>query len=359
MLKFKILPLVQVDPDNDTFDINKIRQICSHGLDECEPDDRAVAWIVLSYVFPNTPKEWNKIRAQNLETYKQFISYFDLVDFENRDIHNDNSITDFGLKNNRLMEIIHGDVIRASHHIQFFPYPDPNVEIEKEEDILNPYHIHMRRLERILYIFGSLNPTKSYMQGFHELCSVFYYVYSQALPYFNNDWLEVETTVFYSFQQLFTHTSLNELYTTQDKSSLIHKSLSHFMDLLKIHNLNAYNIIMIHRIDPLFFAFRWFNLLFSQEYDIPNLIRLWDSLFAYFDNLIDFAMYLGVARVDMLSDRISQDDYIQTMMTLQKVPVDNVMEMLRKANQFWEEDHPIEKTPFEKNPLEKILKLFQ
>lgn len=33
-------------------------------------------------------------------------------------------------------------------------------------------------------------------------------------------------------------------------------------------------------IKPQFFAFRWLTLLLSQEFLLPDVIRIWDSLFA-------------------------------------------------------------------------------
>ena len=34
------------------------------------------------------------------------------------------------------------------------------------------------------------------------------------------------------------------------------------------------------QLKPEFFAFRWITVLLSQEFALPDVIRLWDSLFA-------------------------------------------------------------------------------
>ena len=33
-------------------------------------------------------------------------------------------------------------------------------------------------------------------------------------------------------------------------------------------------------LDPRYYALRWFTTLLSREFDLPDTIRLWDSLFA-------------------------------------------------------------------------------
>ncbi len=33
-------------------------------------------------------------------------------------------------------------------------------------------------------------------------------------------------------------------------------------------------------VDPRFYSFRWLTLMLSQEFELPDVLRLWDSLFA-------------------------------------------------------------------------------
>lgn len=47
-------------------------------------------------------------------------------------------------------------------------------------------------------------------------------------------------------------------------------------------------------IKPQFFAFRWLMLLLSQEFLLPDVIRIWDSLFAD-DNRFDFLLLVCCA----------------------------------------------------------------
>lgn len=337
---FKILQLVQAKDDGSPIDIAQIQEICSNGLDCCPPEDRAVAWLVLTRVYPLQPEEWSNMREQRKSLYLQYIDLFGLKDYENRIYQNTTEETKFDLSNDSLMELIHGDVIRTSHHIQFLPFPDPDApEPESPEDCLMPYHNQIRRLERILYIFASLNPTISYLQGFNELVTVIYYCYSSALEYFYNDFMLMESFVFYTFQQLLASTKLNELFTTHDSSFMIHNRMNEFMTILARHLPNSYQIITTLDIHPLYFCFRWLNLLFAQDYMMPNLLLIWDALMSHFHELVDYASYVAVAHVKMIEDQLDIDDYNKTITSLQKIQIEDVKSLLRYTNQYWNADH--------------------
>lgn len=337
-LIFTILPLVQVTPTQDQIDISKISDICSRGLDVCPPEDRVVAWLVLSHVLSPQPEDWKSMKENYIQQYKEFVNMFDMDDYHEKMFPAESDNIDFGPIDNKLMEIIHGDIIRTNHHITFMPGADDNVDANSE-DLLLPYHEHLRRMERILYIFAKVNRTLSYLQGFNEICCVIFCVYYKGIEYFHSDKFEMETFVFYTFQQLMSGTKLNELFTTQDKSSFIHNRLNIFMDLLNEHLPNCHRLIKQLNIHPLFFCYRWLNLMFAQEYLIPDLSLIWDSIFSHFDELVDFENYIAVAQVKMIEVKIIEDDFINTMSALQKISISDVKQLLKYANQYWDTDH--------------------
>ena len=332
-------PLLQVD-DGDLININQIQNLCSKGLDECPVEDRTVAWLVLIGVFDLNPNNWEDLKMRRKEEYFDYVNLFKMDGYEKRIFPNTADPINFEVENGSLMELIHGDIVRTSHHIQFLPFPDQNApESELEDDILMPFHEQMRRLERILYIFASLNRTISYLQGFNELCTVLYYAFSSSIEFFHNDLNEMEAFVFYAFQSLMASTKLNELFTTQDRSSLIHRRMDDFMSILKRHLPKTYKIVIKLDIHPLCFCFRWLTLLFAQDYMMPNLMLIWDSLMAHFHELVDYANYVAVSQVKMIENDLDINDYVITITTLQKIQIENVQGLLYWANEFWNEDH--------------------
>ncbi|OHS97768.1 TBC1 domain protein [Tritrichomonas foetus] len=337
---FCILPLVQVTPDQKKINMPQIKYLCSKGLDSCPPEDRAIAWLVLSHILPESPEDWQATRSTTISQYKDYVEMLNMKNFEDVIVPCNSDTIDFPPADNPdLLNLIHVDVLRTPHHIRFLPFPDNSMEVHSEEEILMPFHNQMRRIERILYVFASLNRTVSYLQGFNELATVLYYAFSMALPYFSNDLNEMEAFVFAAFQALLGSTKLSELYTTQDRSSLIHARMNEFMRILERHNPNAAKIIHGHQIHPLCFCFRWMNLLFAQEYLMPALTLIWDALFSHFDELVDYAGYIACAHVKMIESGIDAEDYVKTLTTLQKKEVENVISLLAHAKRYWDEDH--------------------
>lgn len=48
------------------------------------------------------------------------------------------------------------------------------------------------------------------------------------------------------------------------------------------------------KIEPFFYCFRWLSLLFAQEFQMFDVLRLWDSMFAHV-NRVEYANYIAIA----------------------------------------------------------------
>ena len=339
-MEFQILPLVQMKADGSPINLHEIAQICNKGLNRCPPEDRFYAWLSLIGIFPSQPEEWAQKSEEMYQNYVRFVHDYNMEDYHTKMIPNTTGVTVFGVDDNHLMSLIHGDVARTGHHIYNFPYPDKDAKPTCDDDNLHPYHEHMRRIERILYIFAKCNPSLSYMQGFNEIISVFYFVFSSAIIIFNYNWLQMESVLFFTFQKILAETGLADFYTTQDNSSLIHRRMAAFETIVKIHLPNASKIIKGLNIQPLLYSFRWTNLLFAQDNEIPQLLIIWDSIFAHYSDLIDFGNYIGLAHMSVLEELFSKDDYAQTMTVLQKLKISDPKPVIRRANNFWNQDFP-------------------
>ena len=92
-------------------------------------------------------------------------------------------------------------------------------------------------------------------------------------------------------------------------------------------------------IHPLHFCYRRVNLLFSQDQPIPNLLIIWDAIFAHFNELVEFEFYLIVGQVKIVEPLIDQYDYSQTMTALQKLNICNPEKLVEEANKLWLVDH--------------------
>lgn len=329
-MRSKILPLAMPQEGQTFVDVEQIKHALMNGIDDSPPEDRALAWLVLSNIYPKNPNDWNDAKKKYLDEYINFIKFFKMEEWETKFFSNDTEkVIEFGTESDDLMTTIHTDIVRTQHHIPFFPFPEEIDDITR--DILAPFRPHMRRIERILYIQAKLDPGLSYAQGFNELICPIFFTLLSAKNILDNSWDMVEALSFYMFQKLLSSTGLNDLYMTQDKSSIIIHKMEEFMQTVRRHLPREAAIIEHHQIAPTVFAFPWLCILFAQFFMIPDLVVIWDSLFVHFDILLQYSNYIGTAIIFILSDRISEEDYVETMTVLKKAQLTCVTDILRFA----------------------------
>ncbi|KAH0793154.1 TBC1 domain protein [Histomonas meleagridis] len=321
--------------DGSPIDIKKIKELSKYGLKNCCPEDRLYDWLVLSGVLPLQPENWEKRIEEITTNYQNFINLFEVNNYENHIFPNSTLITEFQVPDNKLMETIHNDLIRTGHHLRYLPFIDKSIETNSENTLL-PYHFHMRRIERALYIFSKCNPSLSYMQGFNEIISVLYYVVASSIIVFNYNWNKGEAITFYLFQQILAVSNLHELYTTTDQSSLIYRQLNNFMSLLSVKLPIAASKIKRLNIHPMQFGFKRLTLMFSQDFEIPMLIVLWDSLFTHLNELIEYECYVLIGYISIIEDLLIEDDYSMSVEVLLKLKICDSSKIVQKANELYE-----------------------
>jgi hypothetical protein len=336
--EFKILPLIQPTED-DTVPIDLIREMTAEGLNGTPSEDRAMAWLVLLRIFPEHCREWRDKKREMVENYRGYTESFEIADWHTKSIPNSVISKElFKLPDNSLMDIIHKDIIRTAKHIFMLP-PAPLDEEEDDGTSLFIYTIHLRRLERILYVLGTLNKTISYMQGFNELVMPFYTVMYSAKSLFNNDEFEVEAIVFNCIFQLLAQTNVIELFMTMNQSEILLARLSLFTDVLDRHLPDVSARLKELDITPLLYAFKWFSLLFCQNHEMPVIHEIWDALLSHFDRLVDYAFYIGAAKMKVVESSLLNQNFTETLYVLQNIEVYDIYTVLRIAHEWWEQDH--------------------
>jgi hypothetical protein len=331
---FVILPLVQPTEDGSLIDKAKIAQICAQGLSECPPEDRAVAWLVLLSVYPERPEDWSTIQDQRKQLYQMFMEEYNMQDWTKRVFKPNVKKTDFCLSDNDIMSVIHGDVIRTGRQLFFLPYEEIP-EGENPNFIQAPFTYHIRRIERILYIFAMTNPTLHYMQGFNELVIPLYYVLIKAKTMFRDDTILIESLVYAMLQYLLTATDIQEFYATKDQSATVINKLNSYEKILEKFLPEIHATLKKLNIYPLLYAYRWFNILFGQEYELPVLLMIWDALFSHVDNIVQFSFYIGVAHLKVVENMIVPDSFPKTVEVLQNLKIPNALTVVKEANIMW------------------------
>lgn len=72
-------------------------------------------------------------------------------------------------------------------------------------------------------------------------------------------------------------------------------------------------------IEPQLYALRWLRLLMGREFELDDLLQLWDALFAHSADL-KLVDYLAVAMLIFMRSHLVGQDYNRCMKRLFKFP---------------------------------------
>ncbi|UJR09676.1 hypothetical protein I4U23_013910 [Adineta vaga] len=170
--------------------------------------------------------------------------------------------------------------------------PSSSTTFDDNEYQLLPdgHEAHWEVVERILFVFSKLNSGQSYVQGMNEIIGPIYYTFATD-P--NPEWREhAEADAFYCFTNLMIHIRDNfmKIYDHSEFGILVR--MQRLLMLLKKTEPDIYYLFEKQKIKPEFYAFRWLTLLLSQEFRLPDVIRIWDSLFSDQERNFEFLLYI-------------------------------------------------------------------
>lgn len=98
------------------------------------------------------------------------------------------------------------------------------------------------------------------------------------------------------------------------------------------------------RVSPTFYGFRWITLLLTQEWDLPDVLRLWDTLLAdpRRQEPNNFLLYFCVATVLSIRDELlTNDDFAFAVKALQRFDGRVPMQaLLQQTHRMYADDHP-------------------
>ncbi|CAF1527528.1 unnamed protein product, partial [Didymodactylos carnosus] len=78
-----------------------------------------------------------------------------------------------------------------------------------------------------------------------------------------------------------------------------------------------HNLFERLKLKPEFDVFRWLTLLLSQEFHLPDVMRLWDSLFANHDRNFEFLLYICCAMIILQRNRLLNGNFSINIKLLQ------------------------------------------
>ncbi|XP_054770261.1 TBC1 domain family member 13-like [Lytechinus pictus] len=187
---------------------------------------------------------------------------------------------------------------------------------------------HWEVLERILFIYAKLNPGQGYVQGMNEIIGPLYYAFAADKDL---SWREhAEADTFFCFTNLMSKMRDTFIKTLDDSPTGINAKMVKLMQMVKRCDAKIWLQFQKQDLKPQFFAFRWLTLWLTQEFPLPDVTRLWDSLLCD-EGKPEFLLCVCCAMILSQKDIILEGDFATNIKMLQHFPAIDMHELLKKA----------------------------
>eukprot|EP00002_Diphylleia_rotans_P008726 TRINITY_DN1872_c0_g2_i1.p1 TRINITY_DN1872_c0_g2~~TRINITY_DN1872_c0_g2_i1.p1 ORF type:complete len:589 (-),score=99.14 TRINITY_DN1872_c0_g2_i1:782-2548(-) len=292
----------------DTIDLNLVRDLCMTGVPDSPTWLRASYWKVLLNYYPLDRSRWSNIREESRATYRSFIKNHVLDPMKMHALVRKDSRLTIDLDSNlpvcRIEDAQHPLTTETrSGWKRFFQDRETLYEIDKDvRRTLPQLHFFNQLLgsrgqfsltpsdeddgiyealvgiKRVLFIYAKLNSGIKYVQGMNQVLAPIFY--AMFLEDSKADVEDIEADAFYCFSNLMSELRDNFMKDVDDSAVGIASKVAIFDELLRQKDPEVWTHLRQIGLDPQFYAIRWFTLLLSQEFELPDTIRIWDSLFA-------------------------------------------------------------------------------
>ena len=323
--------------------ISLIRQYSFEGIPNELPILRAFIWKILLNYLPDEPKKWEetlKSKRAQYNSYKKFVEGRLELELKTKKYNSKD-----------ILEQIIKDVYRTNTSNPFFYEPINKKDNVSKEELLQLYQkrkkytfnnineiyyppekneIHAEVLKRILFIYTFINQDVSYHQGMNELLAPIFYCFSYDKTYEEETEENIEADTFWVFQYLMSKVSLSFVSAREkglDAKSYIFEKCLEFVDE------DIYNKFKELNIRGEYYCYRWYILLFSQEFDIDKILILWDVIFSN-EDIYYFVVYFGIAIMEIKKDIILKGGMADIMQALQNVGDIDINELINKTKEI-------------------------
>jgi len=358
-------------------DLLNIRKLCFGGIPEGQ-GRRALAWRILFNYLPEDKTTWGDYLSRQRETYRQFLEEIVLRNNSTQEgadhplNPNPNSQWQSFFKDNEVLLQVDKDVRRLCPEISFFSQPTefPNSRVVSgeyerlhqrvQQTILKSQSLerkglgvqklsipkkkvsaadyaplssgaeaHWEVVERILFLYAKLNPGQGYVQGMNEIVGPIYYVFATDTS--RDGWREhAEADCFFCFTNLMSDIRDFFIKSLDDSQSGINGIMTRLMNKVGRLDPEVKRVLDAQDIRPQYFSFRWLSLMLSQEFPLPEVLRIWDSLLADVSRS-HFLIDVCAAMILLVRDQILTNEFPDNMKLLQNYPTMDVHIILSKA----------------------------
>ncbi|GJJ78955.1 hypothetical protein EMPS_11314 [Entomortierella parvispora] len=203
---------------------------------------------------------------------------------------------------------------------------------DSEQDQL-PQDLHWEAIERVLFIYAKLNPGVGYVQGMNEILGPLYYLLANDPDEVSRAHAEAES--FWLFHLLMAHFRDHFVRSLdRDRMSGIGSTIARMNFRLRQFDEDLWQNLEDKGIAPEYYSFRWLTVLCTQEFEVPDVWRIWDSVLADIGGVekdYDFLLDFGCAMVCHLRSELVGGDFADNVKLLQNYPPVDIQPILHLA----------------------------
>ncbi len=327
--------------------IEKKKQLISNISEKGIPDDlpmlRAYIWKILLNLLPEDPSLWGEtLKKKRIEYH----NYRELIEAKLK-----KEIEEKKYKSIDELEQIIKDAYRTNTSVPFFFEPTNKDNLQNDEEHLKQlkkrknctinsvneiyynekeYELHVDVLKRILFIHTKFCAAISYHQGMNELIAPIYYCFSYDKTYKNETHEDIEADTYWCFHYLMSQ--VGQSFVSANNEGIKIKS-SIFFKCLKIVDIDISNKLKELNIPKEYYCHKWFLLLFSQEFQLKDLLKIWDLIFSK-EDVYYYVIYIGIAFLMLKREFIVKGDMIVVLKELGNYKNINIDELIQKAKEI-------------------------
>ncbi len=185
------------------------------------------------------------------------------------------------------------------------------------QDKANYIETHSDVLARVLFIYAKLNHGIRYVQGMNEVLAVLYYCFWSFADFSVIPVEYLESDLFFCFTNLMIEIRDGFIRDMDQEQSGITGKVAAFAEILKVIDPKVYANLELQQVNHQFYSLRWLMLLMCQEFDMSNVIRLWDTLFSDPERF-NFLNFVCVAAVLKQREYCLEGDFAECLENLQR-----------------------------------------
>ncbi|CAG9137531.1 unnamed protein product [Plutella xylostella] len=174
-------------------------------------------------------------------------------------------------------------------------------------------NIYKEILMKLSYIGGGTNavpicqaePRQGYVQGMNEIIGPIYHTF--AIDPDKEYRQHAEADCFFCFTNLMAEIRDFFIRTLDEAESGINHKMARLAGCVRRLDPPVAALLDRQELHTQYYSFRWLTLLLSQEFSLPDVERIWDSLFA--DPVrFDFLIYICCAMILLVRDNLLSND---------------------------------------------------